>query len=76
MAAVPGTGHLLTNFAHGHASLSMVSLINLGYPAIAPLYAWWLVGEKIGGMQAVGMGLVMVALGFVVTRPVEVIAHP
>tara|TARA_Y100001960_G_scaffold240725_1_gene254241 strand:- start:433 stop:1245 length:813 start_codon:yes stop_codon:yes gene_type:complete len=76
MAAVPGTGHLLTNFAHGHASLSMVSLINLGYPAIAPLYAWWLVGEKIGGMQAVGMGLVMVALSFVVTRPVEVIAHP
>ena len=76
MAAGPGTGHLLTNFAHGHASLSMVSLINLGYPAIAPLYAWWLVGEKIGGMQAVGMGLVMVALGFVVTRPVEVIAHP
>jgi len=76
MAAVPGTGHLLTNFAHGYVSLTMMSLINLGFPAIAPLYAWWLVGEEIGGMQAVGMGLVMFALGFVVTRPVEVIGQP
>jgi drug/metabolite transporter (DMT)-like permease len=75
MAVIPGTGHLLANFAHGHASLTMVSLINLGFTAIAPLYAWWLVGERIGAMQAVGIGLVLVALGFVVTRPVEVVGR-
>lgn len=75
MAVLPGTGHLLTNFAHGYASLTMVSLINLGMTGIAPLYAWWLIGEQIGGLEAVGMGLLVVALGFVVSRPVEQ-THP
>ena len=73
MAALPGTGHLLTNYAHGHTTLTMMSLINLLFTAVAPLYAWWLVGECIGGLQAVGLGVVMAALAFVVTRPVEVV---
>ena len=73
MAALPGTGHLLTNYAHGHTTLTMMSLINLLFTAVAPLYAWWLVGERIGGLQAVGLGIVMAALAFVVTRPVEVV---
>ncbi len=73
MAALPGTGHLLTNYAHGHTTLTMMSLINLLFTAVAPLYAWWLVGERIGGLQAVGLGVVMAALAFVVTRPVEVV---
>jgi len=75
MAVLPGTGHLLTNYAHGHTSLTMMSLINLLFTAVAPLYAWWLVGERIGGLQAVGMGVVMAALAFVVTRPVKVVAR-
>ncbi len=73
MAALPGTGHLLVNVAHGYTTLTMVSLVNLSFTAVAPLYAWWLVGEEIGGVQALGMALVVVALGFVVTRPVEVV---
>lgn len=75
MAVLPGTGHLLTNYAHGHTSLTMMSLINLLFTAVAPLYAWWLVGERIGGLQAVGMGVVMAALAFVVTRPVKVVGR-
>ncbi len=71
MAVVPGTGHLLANVAHGYASLATVSVVNLGFISFAPLYAWWLVGEAVGGVQAVGMAVVMVALGFVVTRPAE-----
>jgi len=51
----------------------MMSLINLLFTAVAPLYAWWLVGERIGGLQAVGLGVVMASLAFVVTRPVEVV---
>ena len=73
MAALPGAGHLLTNYAHGHTTLTMMSLINLLFTAVAPLYAWWLVGERIGGLQAVGLGVVMASLAFVVTRPVEVV---
>ena len=73
MAALPGAGLLLTNYAHGHTTLTMMSLINLLSTAVSPLYAWWLVGERIGSLQAVGMGVVMAALAFVVTRPVEVV---
>ena len=73
IAALPGAGHLLTNYAHGHTTLTMMSLINLLFTAVAPLYAWWLVGERIGGLQAVGMGVVMASLAFVVSRQVEVV---
>ncbi|MBT3246461.1 MAG: DMT family transporter [Actinobacteria bacterium] len=71
MAVVPGTGHLLTNFAHAHVSLPVMGLIGLLFTAIAPLYAWWLIGEKIGGLQAVGMAVVVAALAVVITRPVD-----
>tara|TARA_B110000438_G_scaffold230099_1_gene225041 strand:- start:225 stop:1103 length:879 start_codon:yes stop_codon:yes gene_type:complete len=75
MAIIPGTGHLLTNFAHGHVTLTQMSLITLLFTAVAPLYAWWLIGERIVGQQGVGMAVVLVALSFVVTRPVEVLAR-
>ncbi len=69
MAAIPGTGHLLTNFAHAHVTLPVMGLVNLLFTAVAPLYAWWLVGEALGGLQAVGMAIVVAALAVVVTRP-------
>ncbi len=75
MAVIPGTGHLLTNFAHGHVTLTQMSLISLLFTAVAPLYAWWLIGERIVGQQGVGMAVVLIALSFVVTRPVEVVAR-
>ena len=71
MAAIPGTGHLLTNYAHAHVSLPVMGLIGLLFTAIAPLYAWWLVGEEVGGLQAMGMAVVVAALAVVVTRPIE-----
>ena len=75
MAVIPGTGHLLTNFAHGHVTLTQMSLISLLFTAVAPLYAWWLIGERIVSQQGVGMAVVLIALSFVVTRPVEVVAR-
>ena len=71
MAVIPGTGHLLTNFAHAHVSLPVMGLIGLLFTVIAPLYAWWLVGEEVGGLQAAGMAVVVAALAVVVTRPIE-----
>jgi drug/metabolite transporter (DMT)-like permease len=76
MAIIPGTGHLLTNFAHGHVTLTQMSLISLLFTAVAPLYAWWLIDERIAGQQGLGMAVVLVALSFVVTRPVEVTVRP
>jgi len=75
MAVLPGTGHLLTNFAHGHVTLTQMSLISLLFTGVAPLYAWWLIGERIAGQQGLGMAVVLISLAFVVTRPVEVVAR-
>ena len=69
MAAIPGTGHLLTNYAHAHVTLTMMGLINLLFTVITPLYAWWLVDEALGGVQALGIVVVVATLAVVVTRP-------
>ena len=71
MAALPGTGHLLTNYAHAHVTLTVMGLINLLFTVIVPLYAWWLLDEAIGGVQALGIAVVMATLAMVVTRPAE-----
>jgi drug/metabolite transporter (DMT)-like permease len=71
MALIPGTGHLLINYAHAHVPLALMGLINLLFVALVPFYAWWLVGETLGGLQAVGVGLVIATLAMVVARPVE-----
>ncbi|MEE2769139.1 MAG: DMT family transporter [Actinomycetota bacterium] len=71
MVFLPGTGHLLTNYAHAYVPLALMGLINLLFVALVPLYAWWLVGEALGGLQAVGVGLLIATLAMVVTRPVE-----
>ena len=68
MALIPGTGHLLTNFAHGHTSLTLVGLLNLGMTVTAPLYTWWLLGERIGGMQAAGTGIVIGSLAMIAVK--------
>ena len=71
MALIPGTGHLLINYAHAHVPLALMGLINLLFVALVPFYAWWLVDEVLGGLQAVGVGLVIATLAMVVARPVE-----
>lgn len=68
MAFIPGTGHLLTNFAHGHTSLTLVGLLNLGFTVTAPLYTWWFLGERIGGTQAAGTGIVIASLAMIASR--------
>lgn len=71
MALIPGTGHLLTNYAHAHVPLALMGLINLLFVGLVPFYAWLLVGETLGGLQAIGVGVLIGTLAMVVTRPVE-----
>ena len=71
ISLLPGTGHLLQNFAHGHVSLVLMGLINLLAVAIVPLYAWWLLEEKPGLIQFFGIVLVIGTLAMVVSRPTK-----
>ena len=71
MALIPGAGHWLTNYAHAHVPLVTMSLVNLLFTVIAPIYAWILVDEELGGLQALGMAFVLIALTQVVIKPIE-----
>ncbi len=70
-----GIGHLLINWAHEHVDLSVMSLLTLAVPVVAVVSAAIFLDEPIGWIQAVGMAVVIAALGVVVrqtTRPPEV----
>ena len=69
LASLGGVGHLLLNHAHASVPLPMMGLIYLLNMVLIPGYAWWLLGEAIGGSQALGIGIVLFALVVVVTRP-------
>ncbi len=69
MIAVPGTGHLLTNHAHGWVPLSLISLLWLAGPVLTSLWAWWLLDEGLAVLQVVGAALTLAALAVVVSRP-------
>ena len=81
-----GVGHLLLNWAHSHVELAVMSLLTLAVPVVAVVSAAMFLDEPLGWVQAAGMAVVLVALGFVAVqtaRPVpttepgvEVVAPP
>ena len=63
-----GVGHLLLNWAHGHVELAVMSLLTLAVPVVAVVSAAVFLDEPVGWVQAVGMVIVLVALGFVTVQ--------
>lgn len=68
LLAVPGTGHLLMNFAHLRVKLSTTSLLTLGIPAASTLAAAIFLDEPATTLQYLGMAVVVAALAAVITR--------
>lgn len=68
MVAVPGTGHLLTNFAQPHVRLAVLGLMTLYVPVGSTVMAWAFLGEHVVALQVAGMLMVVSALALVVTR--------
>ncbi len=67
MVAIPGTGHLLLNWAHARTSIGMVSQLTLISPVVAvALAAIVLEGESVNALQIIGMVLVLAALAALV----------
>jgi drug/metabolite transporter (DMT)-like permease len=69
MVLVPGGGHLLMNWAHRYAPLTLASLVTLGVPVVATIGAAVAIGETITLPQSAGMAVVLVALAMVLRRP-------
>ena len=71
LLAVPGTGHLLVNWAHGRTPLIVVSMLTLANPVLASIGAAVFLAEPIDGRQALGIVMVLVALVITIKRESE-----
>ena len=72
LLAVPGTGHLLMNWAHLHVTLSFAGVIMLSIPVISSLGAWLFLDERVTEIQIIGMVVVISTLFLVAKREAEI----
>jgi drug/metabolite transporter (DMT)-like permease len=69
LAVFPGTlGHVLTNWAHAHASAFVISMWLLAVPVVSAASAVIFLGESLDAMQIVGGFVVIVSIAAIVTR--------
>ena len=59
MAVTAGGAHLTVNYSHRYVSLRAITLMNMVAPALAVLWAWFLFDEYLGGLQWLGVPLVV-----------------
>jgi len=74
---IPGTGHLLMNWAHPRVKLSVTSILTLGIPVLSTIGAALVLDEPIIGWQVPGIAIVLLALGEAIRREAQLRAeHP
>jgi drug/metabolite transporter (DMT)-like permease len=66
MVFLPGSGHLLTNYALAHIPLIVPAVMNLFVPAGSTLLAWLLVNERLVAVQVAGVVVVVGALAIMI----------
>ena len=71
LLAVPGTGHMLMNWAHAHVRLVIASMLNLSVPALSTAGAFLFLNEDVSAVQVLGVVIVISGLAFVVRREAE-----
>ncbi len=75
LMAVPGSGHLLMNWAHKHVRITVSSTALLGAPPITMICAAMFLDEPIRVAQVVGGAIVIAAVAAVVRHDLQLIAH-
>lgn len=63
---VPGSGHLLMNWAHNHTTLLLSSLITLAMPVISTITAALFLDQSVTAVQVGGIAVVLAALAVVI----------
>jgi drug/metabolite transporter (DMT)-like permease len=71
MVLVPGGGHLLMNWAHHHAPITLMSMVTLGIPVVATAGAALLLGEPVTLVEAIGMSIAVLAIAMIIWRPLR-----
>jgi drug/metabolite transporter (DMT)-like permease len=64
--ALPGSGHILINWAHNHTTITLSSLLTLLMPVISTAGAAIWLDQSVRGIQIVGIGVVLLALAIVI----------
>ena len=72
LIAVPGSGHLLMNWAHNHVRITVSSMALLGAPPITMVLAVVFLDEPIKIAQVVGGVVVIAALAGVIRRDLQI----
>ena len=75
LIAIPGTGHLLINWAHRHVRLTVSSTAMLGTPPISAVGAAIFLDEPIQIAQVVGGAIVITAVAAVIRRDMQLNAR-
>jgi len=71
LVLVPGTGHLLVNWAHSRVRLVVSSMLVLSIPALSTVAAAVVLDEPITAVQVIGMVIVLGALAVVIKRETD-----
>ncbi len=66
IVALPGSGHILMNWAHGHTTLIVTSLATLLIPVLSTLSAAVFLDQGVTAVQVAGIVVVLLALAGVV----------
>jgi drug/metabolite transporter (DMT)-like permease len=65
---VPGTGHLLMNWAHPHVKLTVSSMLTLGVPVLTTIGGAVFLDEPVDVLQVAGIAVVLGALAELIRR--------
>lgn len=76
MALVPGTGHLLMNWAHAYLPITLTSTLTLSLPVLSTIGAALVLGEAIVAWQIVGMAVVIAGLALLIRVDAPTIEPP
>lgn len=68
LLAVPGTGHLLMNWAHPRVRLSITSMLTLGVPVLTTIGGAIFLDEPVDVLQVAGIAVVLGVLAEVIRR--------
>ena len=71
LIAVPGSGHLLMNWAHRHVRITVSSMALLGAPPITMVGAALFLDEPIKTAQVIGGAIVLAAVAEVIRRDLQ-----
>lgn len=66
IVAVPGSGHILINWAHAHTTLVLTSLITLAMPVLSTTSAAVFLDQKVVASQMIGIAVVLASLAVVI----------